>query len=163
MIMEIKKNKVVSFDYTLKDDQGNIITTSKDTGPLVYLHGYDNLIPGLEQSLENRKLGDLFKVTIPPEQGYGLYDDNLVMTVKKDDLELEEEITVGSELEAHIGDDVQLFYVKELDGNIVVLDGNHPLAGMILVFEVKVLDIREATKEEEKHGHAHSGEEGHSC
>ncbi|MBN2442366.1 MAG: peptidylprolyl isomerase [Spirochaetales bacterium] len=160
--MEIKKNKVVTFDYTLKDEEGNILDTSDENEPLSYLHGYDNLIPGLEKSLDKKKVGDSFKVTVTPEEGYGVYDENLLVTVEKGELGLETDIEIGSELEAHSDEGMQVFYVSKLDGDNVVLDGNHPLASKTLFFDVTVTDIRDATKEEIEHGHIH-GDDDDCC
>ena len=160
--MKVAKSKVVTLEFTLKDDQGHVIETSDRTEPIIYLHGYDNLIPGLEKALENRENGDSFTVTIPPEQGYGLRDERLVMVVDKSELGIDEKIEIGMELEAHTEDNMQVFYVTAINGNSVTLDGNHPLSGITLVFSVKVTDIRDATKEEIKHEHVH-GDGHHSC
>ena len=153
--MKITKNKIATLDYTLKNDKGDIINTSDKDGPIMYLHGYENLIPGLENALENREKGESFEISVLPEQGYGNYDENLIITVKKKDLELDEEIELGMELEARTEDSTQLFYVSELDGDDVTLDGNHPLAGMTLFFTIKIIDVRDATTEEIEHQHVH--------
>lgn len=155
--MEIKKDTVVSVDYRLHLGDGKYIDESDASDPLVYLHGHDEVIPGLEKALEGKKAGDSLKTTIPPEDAYGEYNPEGVDEVPREefpaDLPLEEGGLVSATDED--GDDVD-FLVKEIRGNTVVVDFNHPLAGKTLHYEVTVREVRAATEEELEHGHAHA-------
>ncbi|WP_455200279.1 FKBP-type peptidyl-prolyl cis-trans isomerase [Kaarinaea lacus] len=158
--MKIEANKVVSIDYTLKDDDGNIVDTSSGAEPLVYLHGASNIIPGLETELAGKAVGEELSVRVAPEQAYGVRDDSKKQAVPKT-MFGEEEIKVGAQYHA-AGPDGQHLTVTVVDvsDEEVTVDANHPLAGYHLNFDVKVVDIREATQEEIDHGHVH-GPGGH--
>lgn len=158
--MKIESNKVISIDYTLKDDDGNVIDTSTGAEPLVYLHGASNIIPGLESELAGKAVGEELSVRVPPEQGYGVRDDSKKQGVPKD-MFGDEEIKVGAQYHA-AGPDGQHLTVTVIDvsDEDVTVDANHPLAGFHLNFDVKVVDIREASQEELEHGHVH-GPGGH--
>ncbi len=142
--MEIKKDSVVSIDYTLKNDKGDVIDTSKDMGPLEYIHGYGNLIPGLEKELEGKKAGDSLTVAIKPEEGYGEYSEELVVEVPKANFEVDAEIQVGMQFEAGH----RIVTVTKVEGDTVTIDANHELAGQTLHFDVTIDSVREATKDE---------------
>ena len=159
--MKIEGNKVVSIDYTLKDDDGNVVDTSNGAEPLVYLHGASNIIPGLENELAGKAVGEELSVRVPPDQGYGVRDDSKKQAVPKA-MFGEEEIKVGAQYHA-AGPDGQHLTVTVVDvsDEEVTVDANHPLAGFHLNFDVKVVDIREATQEEIDHGHVH-GPGGHN-
>lgn len=159
--MKIEGNKVVSIDYTLKDDDGNIVDTSDGAEPLVYLHGASNIIPGLESELVGKAVGEELSVRVPPEQGYGVRDDAKKQAVPKA-MFGDEEIKVGAQYHA-AGPDGQHLTVTVIDvgDEEITVDANHPLAGFHLNFDVKVVDIREATQEEIDHGHVH-GPGGHN-
>ncbi len=155
--MEIAKDRVVSIEYKLHLGDGNLIDESDPGDPLVYLHGYEEIVPGLEKALEGKKTGDSLKVQVSPEEGYGEIDPDGVEEVPRDefppDMELEEGGIVTATDED--GDDVE-FLVKKLNEKTVVVDFNHPLAGKTLHFEVTVREVRAATAEELEHGHAHA-------
>jgi len=153
--MKIKKNTVVSIDYTLKDDHGNVIDSSQGRGPLKYLHGNGNLIIGLEKALEGKDVGDSFSVTIPPEEGYGFVDEGLIQEVPRNLFDDSQGLEVGMQFQAQTEEGAYILTIKEIKGNTVVVDGNHPLAGQNLNFDIRVVDVREATPEELAHGHAH--------
>ena len=148
--MEIKKDRVVTIDYSLSDDFGRIIDSSEENEPLVYLHGNDNIIPGLERELEGKIPGETLSCSIPPTDAYGERNESLVFKVNKKDF--------GDNGE----DGTLIVTVVNVDGEEVTLDANHPLAGETLHFDVKVVDVREATPEELEHGHAH-GEYDDEC
>jgi FKBP-type peptidyl-prolyl cis-trans isomerase SlyD len=151
---------VVTIDYTLTDDDGNVVDTSQGNEPMAYLHGANNIIPGLETALEGKKLGDEFSVTVNPEEGYGERDDSRQQVVPRE-MFGEEEIQVGAQFHAASPDGNHIVVtVMNVDGDNITVDGNHPLAGQTLNFDVKVVDIRDATQEELDHGHVH-GPEGH--
>lgn len=153
--MKIQKNTVVSIDYTLKDDDGNLIDTSSGRGPLKYLHGNGNLIPGLEKALEGREAGQSFSVKIPPEEAYGQKDEALIQEVPRNLFDETEGLEVGMQFQAQTEQGSYILTVKEIKENTVVIDGNHPLAGQNLNFEINIISVREATLEELAHGHAY--------
>jgi FKBP-type peptidyl-prolyl cis-trans isomerase SlyD len=153
--MKVKNDNVVSFHYTLKNDQGDIIDSSADSTPLDYLHGHGNIIEGLESELAGKGVGDQFSVMLSPEKAYGGYDPSMVQKVAQSDLDGIDEIQVGMQLQIDTNDGPAVVFVSEIAGDQITLDGNHPLAGETLHFDVEVVEIREATQEELSHGHAH--------
>ncbi|MGD2112668.1 MAG: peptidylprolyl isomerase [Gammaproteobacteria bacterium] len=158
--MHVANNRVVSITYTLKDNDDNIIDHSDD-GSFCYLHGASNIIPGLEDALAGKTTGDELSVTIPPEQGYGLRDAQRVQTVPRDMFPADQDIQPGMQFHAQGPDGQELVVmIAKVEDDAVTVDGNHPLAGVHLNFEVKVTDVREATEEEVEHGHVH-GPQGH--
>ncbi len=150
--MVIEKDRVVSIEYTLKNDEGEIIDSSEGE-PLVYLHGNANIIPGLEKHLDGKTNGDDVACSVPPADAYGEYDDNLVFQVPKDRFKDFPELEVGTQFRTDEGPGI--LTVTAIEGDQVTVDANHPLAGDTLHFAVKVLDVREATAEELSHGHVH--------
>jgi len=158
--MTIKSDSVVSVHYTLKDDGGQVIDRSAPGDPLTYLHGHGQLISGLERQLEGRAAGDKLNVTIAPADGYGEYDKSLVQQVPRRALKGIANIKVGMQLRAQTDDGARTVTVARVSGDMVTLDGNHPLAGKNLNFDVEIAAVREATAEELAHGHVH-GPGGH--
>lgn len=158
--MQATANNVVSIDYTLTDSEGEILDQSEAGSPLVYLHGAENIIPGLEAALTGKSKGDSLKVTIEPEDGYGEYDESLVAEVERDRFPGADTVQVGDEFQAQTPDGPRLVTVIEVEDDMITIDANHPLAGETLNFDVKIVDIRAATKEELEHGHVH-GPGGH--
>jgi len=159
--MTIENQKVVSIDYTLTNDAGDVIDKSEQ-GQFSYLHGSGNIIPGLEAALNEKSIGHTINITIPAAEGYGVKDDSLIQAVTRDMFGEVENIEVGMQFHAEdpSGDNL-VITVTEVDGDNVTIDGNHPLAGVNLTFDVSVVAIREASKEEIEHGHPH--EEGGQC
>ena len=158
--MQIENNKVATLHYTLKDNDGTIIDQSDD-GSFVYLHGSMNIIPGLENALTGKSAGEELSVKVAPEDAYGPREDDRVQEVSKDMFEEGADIQSGMQFHAQGPDGETLVVtVTEIKDDVVVIDGNHPLAGMELNFDVKVIDVREASEEEVEHGHVH-GEHGH--
>jgi FKBP-type peptidyl-prolyl cis-trans isomerase SlyD len=153
--MQVEKDKVVSIHYTLTDDNGKVIDSSQGREPLAYLHGNRNLIIGLENALEGKKVGDKFKVTIPPEEAYGERREELVSKVNRQDFQGVEEILPGMQFHASHNGQEYIVTVTKVEGDEVTIDANHQLAGENLTFEVEVVDIRESTDEERAHGHVH--------
>lgn len=153
--MQIAADKVVQIHYTLTNDEGEVLDSSEGQEPLAYLHGFGNIIPGLESALAGRGVGDKFQVTIPPEEAYGLRDDDLVQAAPRSAFQGVPEVLPGMQFHAESPEGVQLVTVIDVDGDNVILDGNHPMAGLTLNFDVEVTDIREATAEELDHGHVH--------
>ncbi|MCC9609632.1 FKBP-type peptidyl-prolyl cis-trans isomerase [Blastopirellula sediminis] len=154
--MNIGKNSVVTIDYTLKDDDGELIDTSSGGDPLVYLHGIGALIPGMESALEGKKTGDIFQIVVSPDQGYGEYDEDDVMEIELTAFEDPSQVQVGMELVLETEEDGEFAaVVTQVGDGVAIVDRNHPLAGMTLHFDVVVRDVREATPEEIDHGHVH--------
>ena len=158
--MTIAKDKVVSIDYTLTGDQGNVIDSSQGKQPLAYLHGAGNIIPGLENALEGKNQGDQVKVSIAPDQAYGPKDDRLIQQVPRTAFQGVDQVQAGMQFQANTQQGPRLITVVDVQGDQVTIDANHPLAGQTLHFDVNVVGIREATDDEKTHGHAH-GTGGH--
>jgi FKBP-type peptidyl-prolyl cis-trans isomerase SlyD len=158
--MQIEPNSVVTLHYTLKDNDGKVIDQSDD-GSFLYMHGAMNIIPGLENALAGKSAGDEISVKVSPEEGYGVKDDARIQEVPKDMFDSAAEIQVGVQFHAQGPDgSAVVVTVVEVKDEAVVIDGNHALAGMDLNFEVKIVDVREASAEEVEHGHVH-GPHGH--
>jgi FKBP-type peptidyl-prolyl cis-trans isomerase SlyD len=157
----ISAGKVVALHYTLRDDAGVLIDGSAGAEPLYYLHGAENLVPGLETALTGHKTGDKLSVTVLPKDGYGLREGPGPQSVPRDafpeDAELEEGMPFCVENDE--GEEIEL-WITSVDEDEVLVDVNHPLAGVTLCFDVEVVSIRAATAEEQMHGHPH-GAGGH--
>jgi len=158
--MQVEKNRVVSIDYTLKDNDDQVIDTSEGREPLAYIHGVGQIIPGLENALEGKEPGADVSVTINPEEGYGERDESMVLNVPREQFEGAESIEPGMQFQAETDEGVRILTVLEAGDQEVTVDGNHPLAGITLNFDVSVQDVREAEQEELDHGHVH-GPGGH--
>jgi FKBP-type peptidyl-prolyl cis-trans isomerase SlyD len=159
--MSITQDQVVSIHYILRDDSGEILDRSADGEPLAYLHGHGNLIAGLERELAGKNRGDKLRVTISPADGYGEYDPALVRRVPRRALKGIPDVRVGMRLQTQGSQGgARAVTVTQITGDLVTLDGNHPLAGKKLDFEVEVADVRAATAQELSHGHVH-GAGGH--
>lgn len=160
--MEIANDKVVIIDYTLTDDHGNVIDTSEGRGALAYLHGAGNIVPGLENALAGKTAGDEMAVAVAPEEGYGRRDDSRTQAIPRDMFPTDEPLEPGMRFHAQSPEGGMLIVtVVSVDGDNVIVDGNHPLAGMTLNFNVKVVDVRDATAEELEHGHVHGTDDQH--
>jgi FKBP-type peptidyl-prolyl cis-trans isomerase SlyD len=161
MIMQISKNKVVSIGFKLTDADGALIDESSTEEPLTFIQGIGSFIPAVESALEGKESGAELKVTVTPEEGFGHRDEELVHSVPRDRFQSGGELEVGMQVQGQDdGGTPAIFTVVAVEGENVKLDGNHPLAGMTLNFDVKVGDIRDATAEELDHGHVH-GPGGH--
>lgn len=159
--MLIANQHVVAIDYTLSNDAGEVIDSSAGAEPLVYLHGAGNIIPGLENALVGKTVGDELDVSIEPEDAYGEYSAELITNLGREMFEGVEELEVGMQFHASAPDGgMQIVTIRDVDGDQVTIDGNHPLAGQQLNFKVKVVSVRAASEEELAHGHVH-GEGGH--
>lgn len=158
--MSIEENKVVSFYYTLKNEAGEVLDHSDNDDPLLYLHGHENIIPGLEDEMSGKDVGDTFTALIPPEQAYGQRNDSLIQVVDQSAFQGVDDVQVGMQFSAELGGQTRILTIKDVQGDQVTFDANHPLAGETLHFDVEIVDIRDATEEELSHGHVH-GEHGH--
>ncbi len=163
--MQITDHKVVSFHYTLTNEAGETLDSSVGGEPLPYLHGEQNIVPGLELALEGKSVGDKLNVSLEAADGYGEFDPALVEVVSADLFDGVDKIEVGMEFEAETpdGDDFMIVRITDIDGDNVTVDGNHPLAGQRLNFDVEVTAIRDATEEELEHGHVHGSDEEDCC
>jgi FKBP-type peptidyl-prolyl cis-trans isomerase SlyD len=159
--MQINEKVVASFHYTLTDDAGETIDSSADSEPLEYLHGANNIVPGLEKEMLGKVKGDKFSVVVAPAEGYGEWDDSLQQELSKSMFQGVENIEAGMQFHAQTQHGQQVVTVTKVDGDNITVDGNHPLAGQNLNFDIEITDVREATKEELDHGHAH-GPGGHN-
>ncbi len=157
--MNIKKDKVALIEYTLTNADGDVMDAS-DGNPLAYLQGHGNLIPGLEAQLEGKTTGDKFTTTIAAADAYGERVDTLVQTVPSDMFQGVDNLEVGMRFEAQSEQGMHSVEITAVEGDQVTVDGNHPMAGLELTFEVEVKEVRDATAEELEHGHAH-GAGGH--
>ena len=158
--MDITADRVVTIHYTLKDDSGTVLDSSAGSDPLAYIQGHGNLISGLEKALEGKTGGDRLAVAIAPADGYGIRNEALIQRVPRRTLQGAGEIRKGMQFQARTDDGMRMFTVTGIVGDMVTLDGNHPLADKTLHFDVEIVEVREASAEELEHGHVH-GPGGH--
>ena len=158
--MKIEAYSVVTLKYTLKDKHGNVVDQSDENDPLVYMQGTDYLVPGLEDALQNHEKGDCFSTVVKAEDGYGTYDEDLVQEIPLANFG---GVTpeIGAAFVAQTEEGVHPVVIKEINGDQVKVDANHPMAGCDLYFDLEVLDVREPTDEEREHRHVHL--HGHCC
>ncbi len=156
MSLVIGEKSVVSLCYKLTDNEGKVLDSSEGAKPMAYLHGAGNIVPGLEKALVGKVEGDSLKVKVEPAEGYGEIDPEGVKVIEKSAFEGVESIEVGMTFEAKAPDgSAQQIEVKKVEGDEVTIDTNHPLAGVVLNFDITIVSVREATKEELDHGHTH--------
>ncbi|MGZ8227860.1 MAG: FKBP-type peptidyl-prolyl cis-trans isomerase [Methylococcaceae bacterium] len=153
--MQVADNTAVSIHYTLTNDEGEVIDSSIGGDALVYLHGSGNIISGLEKALYGKAVGDKFNVRIDAEDAYGDFMEDRIQVIPKTMFEGIDEIEVGMQFHADVSSGPGVVTVIDIDGDHVTIDGNHPLAGVALTFDVEITDIRAATEEELSHGHIH--------
>ncbi|MCL2829944.1 MAG: peptidylprolyl isomerase [Betaproteobacteria bacterium] len=154
--MQVDKNTVVTLDYSVTDPDGGVVDAGRE--PIIYLHGdYDDIFPKIEMALHGKKVGESVQVKLPPEEAFGEYDENLVQVEPRESFP--EPLEVGMQFEGSPEegdeDDFVIYRVTDLAEDKVILDGNHPLAGMALIFTCTVTAIRPASPEEISHGHVH--------
>lgn len=158
--MSIQAQKVVTINYTLKNDAGETIDASND-GSFCYLHGANNIIPGLEDALTGKTKDEQFSIVISPEDAYGEYNPAITQVVEKS-MFGDEQVEVGMQFHAQAEDgNMVMITIAEVNDDQITIDGNHPLAGVTLHYDVQIVDIRDATEEELSHGHIHA--HGESC
>ena len=149
--MQVANNMAVSIHYTLTNDEGEVIDSSAGGDALTYLHGQGNIISGLENALLGKTAGDKFKVRIEADEAYGEFDEDAVYVIQREMISGIEELEVGMMLSSGQGE----VTIIDIVGNDVTIDGNHPLAGVALTFDVEVVGMRSATADELAHGHIH--------
>lgn len=152
------KTRVITFHYTLHDTEGNLIDSSEGKAPLSYLEGVGHIISGSEEEMKKMETGEKKKISVSAENAYGIKDPDLIFDVPKSQFPPNEDLQIGMMFQTDEPDKV--FTITELQNESVIVDGNHPLAGVNLVFDVELTGIREATEEEISHGHVH-GDGGH--
>lgn len=160
---QVSKDMVVSIDYTLTGAAGTVIDSSQGGEPLMYLHGAGNIIPGLERALEGKAPGDEIKTTVDPNDGYGQKNPALVQPVPRKQFPEAKEISVGMQFQAQTNQGPRVVTIVGVNDDTVTVDANHPLAGETLAFDVKIVNVREATPQELEHGHVHgvNGQQQH--
>lgn len=158
--MEISDSRVVVMHYTLTNDAGETLDSSRGGEPLAFLAGAGNIIPGLEKALQGKKAGDTLKVHVEPGEAYGERVEELVQQLPRRMFKGVGNLKVGQRLQAQSDHGMRVIEVKAINGDMVTVDGNHALAGVPLNFEVEIVEVRAATAEEMSHGHVH-GPGGH--
>ncbi len=158
--MKVAENAVVVIDYTLTDNDGEVIDSSEGAGPLAYLQGMGNIIPGLEAALLDKEAGDNVKASIEPKDAYGERVEDMKQEVPKELFGGIDNIELGMQFQSETDDGPVMVTVVAMGEEMITVDGNHPLAGVHLNFDVTIREVREASKEELEHGHVH-GEGGH--
>ena len=153
--MQVADNMAVSIHYTLTNDDGEVLDSSIGDDALVYLHGREHIISGLEKALHGKVAGDKFKVRIAPEDAYGELMEEMIQVISRDMFEGIDDIEVGMQFNADVSSGSGVVTVVNIEEDDITIDGNHPLAGLALTFDVEVLDIRPVTEEEAAHGHIH--------
>lgn len=154
--MKIAKNNVVVMHYAVSDGEGTLIDSSYEDKPMSIIQGIGYLIPGLDNALIDHATGDKFEVAVPCAEAYGERHDDYVQTVPKEVLSGVEDLSLGTQLRATTDEGEQTVIIIDVQEDEITVDGNHPLAGLDLNFDVEILEVREATAEELEHGHVHS-------
>ena len=156
----IAPNKVGAIHYPVKTAEGQTLDQSKEGNPLSFIHGRGMLIPGLENALEGKEVGEKFTAEIGPEEAYGERHEGLIQTVPRN-LFGENDVQPGMQFRASTDQGDQSVIIVEVNDDEVTVDGNHPLAGVNLNFDVEVVEVRDATEQELEHGHVHADGEDH--
>lgn len=157
--MSIEVNKVVTLNYTLTDEEGNVLDSTKDGNSFSYLTGKSQIIPKLEEEVSTMIIGGKKNVKIDAANAYGEYDENAQKQVKRSEFPEGAEVKEGNRYVANSPDGKQMpFTINKVEGEDITIDFNHPLAGKNLEFAVELVDIRDATEEELNHGHVHGGD-----
>ncbi|MFT5788731.1 MAG: FKBP-type peptidyl-prolyl cis-trans isomerase SlyD [Shewanella sp.] len=158
--MSIKDDSVVQFNYTLRDEQGEVLESNKDLDPIAYLHGHNNMMPGVEKALVGKEAGATFSVTLPASETYGERNDDAEQRVSVKHLQGAKVWKAGMRALINTDDGQRQVTIIKMGKFMATVDVNHPLAGRELTFDLEVADVRDATPEEVAHGHAH-GKGGH--
>jgi len=160
--MTVQKDKVVEMHYTLKNDNGDVIDSSDGKDPMLFIQGHGNIIRGLEKALEGMKVGETCAVSVDPEDAYGIHHAEGIQEVPKKALEGIGDLEIGMQIQSQDDNgNVFVVHVKAINDETITIDANHPLAGEKLHFDVSINKVRDATKEELEHGHAHSDSDSH--
>lgn len=161
--MKVDKHTVVSIEYTLTDENGTVLDTSEGREPLQYVQGVGAIISGLENEMQDKTKGDKFNVTIDPKDGYGERNEAMIQELPKSQFG-DQDVQAGQQFQVMTGNGAHIITVVEVKDDLVVIDGNHPMAGKTLNFDVEVVDVRSATEEElepfAEHDHGSCGSGG---
>ena len=149
----MQKPAVLTVHYVLKNKLGELVDTSEGSEPLHFLEGSPEIIEGIQKAVKDRNVGDCLEVTVPPAMAYGEHDPELIRKVPRSMVEGVENLHVGMKFQTNTGDTAQVVQVVSIDGNLVRVDANHPLAGFTLYFDLEIIGKREATEEEINAGH----------
>ena len=144
----VEKDLIVTFQYDLFSDDGELLDSSNQSGAVTYIHGYNKIFHELERCLEGRVLDEKFYVTLSPKQAYGDYDQNLVCQVSIDQFEQYENLKIGQQFEIEQNSQLYMVYISKIDKELVIIDGNHPLAGKTIKFDIHITEIRQAHPDE---------------
>lgn len=158
--MQVANNTVVAIDYTLTDNEGTVIDSSEGRDPLAYIQGTGQIIPGLEQAMEGRSAGERFQISINPDDAYGQRDEGLIQEVPMSAFDDVGTPSEGQQFQAVAEGGSRIITVMDVGEEQVTVDANHPLAGRELNFDVRVVNVRQASDEELEHGHVHDEDEG---
>ncbi len=158
--MKIEPGTVVSFHYTLRNEEGTELETSRGSDPSIYLHGFKNIIPGLESAMTGHEVGDVFSISVPPEKAYGIHNPERVQRVPTKHLVFKGKLQAGKVVQLNTSEGKRAVTVLKAGRHSADIDGNHPLAGQSLTFDIEITELRPATREEMAHRHAH-GPGGH--
>ncbi len=159
--MQIADDRVVFIHYTLKNAGGKVIDSSRDQDPLGYIQGHGNIISGLEKALAGKSEGDRLTVTLEPADAYGERDESLVKAMSREqNFSQVSDLEPGMQFQTRTEEGIRVVTVSSVEGDEVIVDANHPLAGETLTFDVEIAGVREPTQEELSHGHVH-GPGGH--
>jgi FKBP-type peptidyl-prolyl cis-trans isomerase SlyD len=153
--MQITNNTAVSIHYKLTNDSGEEIDSTDGGEPLLYLHGHNNIISGLEKALHSRDVGDKFNVRVEAGDAYGEFSEDMIQVVSREMFDGIDQIEVGMQFHAAVNSGEGVITVIKIDGDDITIDGNHPMAGQALNFDIEVVNVRLATKDEISHGHIH--------
>lgn len=159
--MQIEEKKVVVIDYSVKTLDGQLIESSEGHEPLAFLCGYQNVIPGLEKALFGKSAGEKFQIEIAPEDAYGERSEEMIKEVPMVAFQGVDNIEAGMQFHAESPDGNQLVTVTKVENGIVTVDGNHPLAGVVLVFDVDIKQVRDASDDELSRGHLRTEDDNH--
>lgn len=158
--MKVIKNSIVTLEYIMMNNSGEVIESSKEDGEYDYLHGIGEMLPGVEKALSGLGKGDSIDIVIPPEDGFGIKNEELILEIDKDDFPEDTILEVGMEFDVEDEDGENIITIMELRGDKVLIDKNHPLAGETLKVQASILDVRMAEDWEIKHwGHDHGDHE----
>ena len=159
--MKIANDHVVTMHYTLTSPDGEVLDSSSGGEPLAYLHGHGNIIPGLERQLEGKQAGDKLVAEVPAAEAYGEHSADLVVEANRSQFPEDVELEPGMRFQAQTPQGNRVAQITQVNGDVVTVDTNHPLAGMDLRFDVEITDVRPAKADEIDHGHVHTGHHGH--
>ncbi|MCK5725653.1 MAG: peptidylprolyl isomerase [Thiotrichaceae bacterium] len=161
--MKIDTHKAITLSYTLKDNDGTLLDSADKSEPFIFIYGTGNVIPGLENALKGKEKGDTFKVHLAAADAYGEYTKELLQKVSKEMFKgmEEKDLFEGAQFHAETNQGMQVIKIKTVASDHVIIDGNHPMAGKELNFDVTIDDVRDSTKEELAHGHIHA--DGSTC